>query len=177
MRDPWAWHTDGLLTGGTAFRNCFSKGCAHMTVSKWDSHGALAILQTPETPHLGLHSPNQYPRRPLKFEFSPHGLNPLCTQRHNSSKQSRPLAKVPDTGGIRAGIQTQDSITPAVSPAPAPTPHPGCQKTLWQHRRFLRSALQLGSLAGFHSHPRHGTELLKIHRAPHYMKRLGNSLS
>lgn len=146
-----------------------------MRVSNWDPRGALAVLQIPETPHLGLHSPNQHPRRPLKLELSPHGLSPLCTQRHNSSKHQDPWPR----------SQTQEVSEPGFKPRtlqlllfpPPPTPHPGCQKTLRRHRRFLRSALQRRSLAGFRSHPQHGTELLKIHGAPHYMKRLGNSLS
>lgn len=116
---------------GTAFRNCFSKGCAHMTVSNWDSRGALAVLQIPETPHLGLHSPNQHPRRPLKSELSPHGLSPLSTQRRNSSKHQDPWPR----------SQTQEVSEPGFKPRtlqlllspPPPTPtqavrkHSGCR--------------------------------------------------
>lgn len=113
---------------GHCFQELFLQGlCSHDSLQLgllWDS----GYTADPRDPTPGTPLTNQCPRRPLKFEFSPHGLSPLWYPRTQQLKASRPLAKVPDTGSIRARIQTQDSTTPAVSSAPTPTPTQAVRK-------------------------------------------------
>lgn len=92
--------------------------------------------------------------------------------RKQQLKEAKTLCHSPTQEVTGSGFEsrTYNSTIPAVPS----TPHFRRQMTLKQHKTHPHNSAQKPGKITFSTD---GTELLKIHGAPHYMKRLGNSLS
>lgn len=160
--------------------NCLKE----LFVQRWHPHNCphlglllhrqiLGPASDPYEPHLRLFSVTQHPRHPPISDFTPPSVSPFRHWRIDNTARGRqgpwPKPKTQEVAAARFEPRPPICTTPTFPPSP-PCPHLGHQI----RPGSTDSSPQFSSEEGLHF-PTDGTELLKIHRAPHYMKGLGNS--